>query len=110
MTFPVIPLAFQRTVKIQRRQAGNYVNGRFVEPALIESSLIGSVQPATPKELRSKPEGEEINEGIKIYTNDIAGVRTTDIIVDGANSYRVFSVTPWNHHGYYKVLAGRINA
>lgn len=104
-----VPLFNQRIVKIQRRQAGAYLDHEYKEGGIVESDLKGSVQPATPKDLRNNPQGEDITEGIKIYTADTKGVRTTDIIKDGENSYRVVSVTPWNYHGYYKIVAGLIN-
>ena len=104
-----VPLFNQRIVKIQRRQAGAYLDHTYREGGIVESDLKGSVQPATPKDLRSNPQGEDITAGIKIYSNDPRNVRTTDIIVDGENSYRVFSVVPWNYHGYYKIVAGLIN-
>ena len=110
MTFPVVPLAFQRTIKVQRRQAGSYVDGRYIEPALVESDLKGSVQPATPRDLNQTPGGEDVTAGIKVYTNDAAGVKVTDVLIDGTESYRVISKTPWNYHGYYKLVAGLIDA
>lgn len=104
-----VPLFNQRVVKVQRRQAGAYLDHEYKEGGIVESDLKGSVQPATPKDLRSNPQGEDVTEGIKIYSNDKPSVRTTDIILDGDNSYRVFSVTPWDYHGYYKIVAGLIN-
>jgi len=104
-----VPLFNQRIVKIQRRQAGAYLDHTYREGGIVESDLKGSVQPATPKELRSNSEGEDFVEGIKVYSNDAKGIRNTDIIIDGGFNYRVVSVLPWNHHGYYKIVAGLIN-
>jgi len=108
--FPSVPLFAQRIIRVQRRQPGAYVDGRYVEPALIESDLKGSVQPATPRDLKQTPGGEEVLQGIKVYTNDAAGVKVTDILVDGSESYRVIAKTPWNYHGYFKLIAGLIDA
>jgi len=104
-----VPLFNQRVVKIQRRQAGAYLDHEYKEGGIVESDFKGSVQPANPKDLRSNAHGEDVTEGIKIYSNDKAKVRTTDIIIDGDNKYRVLSVTPWNYHGYYKIVAGLID-
>jgi len=104
-----VPLFNQRIVKVQRRQAGAYLDHTYREGGIVESDFKGSVQPATPKELKSNPEGEDFEEGIKIYSNDVKGVRNTDIIIDGGDKFRVVSVTPWNYHGYYKIVAGLIN-
>ena len=110
MTFPVVPLAFQRVIIIKRRQAGSYVDHRYTEDAAVESNLKGSVQPLTPKELQSLPEGEQVIAGIKVFTADPNGAKNTDILVDGTEEYRVISVLPWNYHGYYKITAGLLDA
>ena len=110
MTFPQVLISFKRSVTIKRRQAGSYVNHVWVEAATVDSPLIGSFQPATPEELKSKPEGEEFTAGLKGYIDKAYVVNNGDVIVDGSDNYRVFSVLPWKHHGYNKMIAGLIDA
>ena len=110
MTSPQVLISFKRSVTIKRRQAGSYVNHVWVENATVDSILIGSFQPATPKELESNPGGEEFTAGLKGYIDKAYAVNNGDIIVDGSDSYRVFSVLPWQHHGYSKLVAGLIDA
>ena len=110
MTFPQVLISFKRSVTIKRRQAGIYVNHVWVEDATVDSALIGSFQPATPKELESNPSGEEFTAGLKGYVDKAYSVSIGDVIVDGSDSYRVFSVLPWQYHGYHKLVAGLIDA
>ena len=106
MTFPIVLLAFQRTIIIKRAQPGSYIDHEFISGGTIQGSLLGSVQPATSKDLRSQPYGEDFISGLKVYTKD--SVSLTDILEDNSSEYRVIGIVPWQHHGYIKVIAGLI--
>ena len=97
-----IPLFKLKKIVIARRQEGAYLDHEYKEGGYKETTIKGNVQPATPKELASNPEGEDIKAGIKVYTKD--NISTGDLIRDKGSVYRVFGISPWGSHN--KVLAG----
>ena len=108
MSLPRARLRFLKKISVEIRQDGVHVDGEYVEPAPVVEPLIGSVQPATPKDLNSAPEGEEVIAGLKVYTKK--SLKNGDILVDTTGlKYRVFSIVPWQDYGSIKAIGGLID-
>lgn len=99
------------TTFTRERVDGGFVNGRWVNNAPVQLSVVGIIQPATsPDDLEPLPEGERANEAIRIWS--LIEIRKgdgesvlSDYVIFGGNKYRVYAVKPWALNGFYQSFA-----
>ena len=101
------------TYEYKRLAAGSYVNGNWVEGAEISGTIVASIQPLTPQETQTLPEGERSSEFIRIYTatklnktNEVALTKGDKITYNGRD-YEVKKVEDWTAYRipHYKAIA-----
>lgn len=103
---------FVRAFTLRRPSLGTFADEGVYSTTYGEQSLIGVIQPASPKELELLPEGSRLDEVLAIWSNvemrvgDGAKVES-DVVVHNTKSYRVIKCEPWPEAGFYKVLAKR---
>ncbi len=102
------------TVPVARTAAGTITLGRVTAGASSALSISASVQPATPEDMKRLPEGQRIDETIKLYTTtelktvDVDAQTAADRITYDGQVYEVQQVTPWSEvGGYWRVFAKR---
>jgi hypothetical protein len=103
-------MGFRRTFIIKTPGAGSRVKGKWVDGALVESTIEASVQPMNGEDLQSVPENRRASGVYKIFTssNLILLSEATNpplIIIDGED-FEIFHKEPWknnviNHHVYF---------
>jgi hypothetical protein len=98
--FPMIS-RFGETVEVRRKQAGQWVNGRWVEGAETGFTAQASIQPMRGKHMEFLPEAQRTGEEMVAYitvevlpSSAIAGTQT-DIIVWRGVRYKVLHVKRW---------------
>lgn len=107
--------AFSRTVTLRRPNAPTFANhGVASVTYAADVSIVAIVQPATAADMQMLPEGAQLSEMVAIWsaTHLIAAEESgvgSDIIVDGAKSYRVIKAEDWSEHGYYSAWAQRFD-
>ena len=78
-------------------------DGRFTLGTATDTTIRGSIQPATWKDLQRLPEGERSQDIRKLFTQSVASLyvaeagslRNSDRIVSGADVFEVSSVQNW---------------
>ena len=89
---------FPQTYQYKAFSTGKYVNGRITSDYLAESFFVGSIQPATQKELNSANIGRENRGMIKIYTDKVFNIAregsniNSDIIIYDGNEYEIIKL------------------
>ena len=94
------------------RNAGSYVDGRWVAATSSALSFSGVVQNATPNDLKVLPEGQRTEEAIKIHTTfklipQIDNTTNGDIISYQSKNWLVYNVAHRYIGGYHKAIAIR---
>lgn len=80
-------------------------DGTFVAGATVTVPVLGSVQPATPEDLVSVPDGDRTRERKRFYsqpalnTQDTAALRKGDVVDVDGQLFKVESVGHWANHG-----------
>jgi hypothetical protein len=101
------------TYEYKRLAAGTYVDGKWIEGAEIIGTIVASIQPLTPQETQTLPEGERSSEFIRIYTatkinkvNEAAMTKGDKITYNGRD-YEVKKVEDWTAYRipHYKAIA-----
>lgn len=93
-----------------RRPTGSFGNEGEFTSTYADSSIVGSVQPATPQELEMLPEGSTVRDVISVWS--ATEIRMGDgntaepdvLVIDGA-SFKVIKAEPWGAAGYFRVFA-----
>jgi hypothetical protein len=67
MSIPQFTLTKKIPLTIYRREAGDYVNGRWVEGALVPIIREVNIQPLKPAEILMLPEADRTRESYKLY-------------------------------------------
>lgn len=94
---------------------GSYsgTDGTFIPGSSATSTVRGSLQPATPDDLLSIPEGDRTKEAYRFYSviplqnADIAKLRKGDRVSVSSAPFEVKSVEHWPNHG--KAVIVRVN-
>ncbi len=94
-----------KIVTIIRQTKGGYVDGLFVEGQELFIKALASVQPATPQQIKSVPEGERSADLRAIYINKpiyVAGqfAQVSDSIKFKNTRYKIIAVGDWDDFGY----------
>lgn len=109
---------FQSAFSVVRYASGTYVNGHYTGPAGSPAtlSMTGSVLNPTGAERKLLPDGVRVEDVIVLYTDQQLKVMDPSLASSGdkvsykGNTYRVFSVAPWDEHGgFWKSMAVRLN-
>ena len=92
------------------RNAGSYVDGRWVAASPVALSFSGVIQNATPDDLKVLPEGQRTEEAIKIHTTfklipQIDNTTNGDIISYQSKNWLVYNVAHRYIGGYHKAIA-----
>ena len=92
----------RKKLKYKRVLPGEYVDGVWVEGRMLDLFFTASVQPTTPKQMQSLPEGRRNVASFSLYTN--TELRTAeqhshqaDIVVLDDGEYEVSAVERWNN-------------
>src|SRR6056297_1476148 len=87
---------------LRRVSAGSYdASGVWREGVVSETTISGSMQPASQRDLEELPEGRRISEGMKLYTAAplftalSSEEKNADIIAYDGKEYEVVSVRNW---------------
>lgn len=107
---------FRKSVPVERRVAGAYVNGVWAPGAidLDVTSIVASVQPATREDLQRLPEGQRITGVYKLFTNDrlllARDDQSGDRVQIGGDWYLVTAEEVWDNGliPHYAYLVTRI--
>lgn len=98
--------------------AGEYKNGRFIEPSVSVLKMRLSVQPLLAREAQVLPEGERDRESYKVFSDRELkssrqySVQEADMIVIKGEKYRVRSCERWNESfdlPYYMAIVQRLD-
>ena len=97
------------------RSQGSWNNGVWNPGTPQQVTLYGAIQPASEKETRVLPEGDQIVAAIKVYctsplytTQVSPTAATSDLVVWNGENYRVLKLLPWQGNGYYRAIAARM--
>lgn len=116
-TQPEFLLTKKVEATLLRQLPGSYVDGRWVDPSPVSSTIEVNIQPLKGHELLSLPEADRSREWVKFYTvSDVRGVQEgstatqPDMLVWDGKTYEVSKVFSYkmgilNHN---KVIAARI--
>lgn len=109
---PTVNRFARKNIKLKRKAAGSYVNGRWVDGAAQTDIIIKAViQPSNPQDLQVLPEGERRKQIVSIWTGTelkAAGDDdniVSDVIEDGSRKYKVMHIFDRQENGYHKALA-----
>ena len=104
---------FMIPLSVERQPSASYVGGLFVPGTKTTLQVMATVQPATADAYANMPEGERVSgDQVLITTTQLRGSK--DLAqADVVNSYlgsrwKVTSVEPWGHHGYYLCIMTRL--
>jgi hypothetical protein len=103
---------------VLKQTSGSRVNGRWVSGVPVETTLFGSIQPASPKQRNSLPEGERLEDAISVFfrTTDKDAIRPltvgtsqaeSDVIIVDGLEWWVRSVDNWFDYGHVTALCTR---
>lgn len=83
------------------------VTNDFGQPDITEEevNLISIVYPSTPDELAILPEGERYKSAYTVFTK--RQVSHGNYMFYNGIRYKLMTMEPWNHYGYYASLAIR---
>lgn len=96
---------FSRTITLRSRQAGTWIDGRFIPGALVDSSIKATVQPSTARDLEILPEAERKKQTLTVWTTieiKISGDSSqtdSDILLIDSKQYKAI-------HAYNRSLDG----
>jgi len=100
---------FVRTFTV-RRARGAFADEGVYSSTYQNMTIVGIVQPASPRELLMLPEGSRLKDVIAVWSNLEMRVADgdkleSDIVVVDGKTYRVIKCEPWPQAGFFKVLA-----
>lgn len=87
--------------------------GKFIPGASTTITINASIQPATPDDILTLPEGDRTKESFRFYSYpelkniDVSRLREGDVVPYRAANYRVASVEHWPN--YSKAIIVRVN-
>lgn len=101
-------------VTISRKEAGDYVDGIWIEGTVVQIKAVASVQQPTKQQIELFT-GLERNKDIKTFyinkdvrlSDEFDGVEADEILWKG-RKYRATKLGEWNSYGYNVVMGVRI--
>lgn len=99
------------------RQAGSWVEGKWVQAPEQKLSFYGTVIAANQKDIMQMPEGDRIRGMMVFYvvtdeelfiTRNSPDAGTSDQIEWNGERYRIFQLYPYRDYGYWKAMAARM--
>ena len=115
-TSPQFTLTHKTDAVRVRTSSGNYVNGKWVDGGVTNTTIQANIQPLRGHELMSLPESDRSKEWVKFYTTaDIRGVSEgapstpADLLVWDGKTYEVSKVSVYKMGvlDHKKVIAAR---
>lgn len=97
MSAEVLIEKYGKPIFIERKEAGSYVDGLWVDGATSLLPFVASCQPLNGKELQAMPEGERVEKTRKFYIkNEVAIIlgrypQKDDVIIEGTEKYKITS-------------------
>lgn len=100
---------------VERTTAGAYVGGLYVGGTASNLTIPASVQPANAEDFQNLPEGERFGGSQLLYSlQELIGSKDlakADKVLNYLGvDWKVVTVEPWTHHGYYKSIMVKIDA
>ena len=100
-------------VTVHRLAVGSYIKGVFTEGAASTETIRASVQPASPNDLQSLPEGRRNSKAYRLYTDTRLRLVTTsnpDKVVLFGEDYEVTTEEIWQNNiiNHYKYIVTKI--
>lgn len=100
--------SFRQQVTAYRQGTVSTVNGYRQQTAETSFSIFASIQPVSPSDLESLPEGRRESKAFRLYSDDTlnaVGSKNPDQVVLFGERYEVYGVAPWqnnviNHNKY----------
>jgi len=105
--------SFRKPFTIRRQSGGTRTDGHWIEGTETEIDILASVQPLTPREMESLPEGRRTKQAFKIYTDtELKTVesQSPDHITLYGDDFEVLSVAPYQSDviNHFKAVAVKI--
>ena len=104
-----VPQKFMRPVTLRRYSSGSYVDGVWLDGVSTDTTVMASVQPLAPNDLRLLPEGDRGKRAWKIFSNfllsmgDDNGIKSDEMIIDGI-SFRISSPEDYQFFGHTEAI------
>jgi hypothetical protein len=105
---------FMKTFDVHRKDAGGYINGKWIEGAETIFNIQADLQPLQPNEMQSLPEGRRIDDAQTFFTDTFLRAtdgnnKNPDIIIIEGERYEIIKIYDWDGRlKHYKVLAMRV--
>jgi hypothetical protein len=104
---------FTRTITRRRPTTTLGYEGEAANTYGTATSVVGSVQPAKLSDVQFLPEGARLSDTMAFFTAaDVSAgngrSQLPDILIDGAQTYRVLHLEDFRLNGYVRVLALRV--
>jgi hypothetical protein len=107
---------FAENMTLKRNTPGEYdSSGRYIEGMETQTTIRGSIQPATQEDLRMLPEGRRVDEGMKLYTTTPLltaspnNETNADIINYREQDFEVVAVRDWvKTTSFYRAILRRL--
>jgi hypothetical protein len=89
-------------IPLTRRLKGTYSNGVYAPGAQTSTTIRASVQPTSPDDLLSLPEGRRTTASYKLYTNNLIQEQTSthdpDVVTLFGEKYEVVKIFNWQNN------------
>lgn len=104
-------------VVLKQRSTGarERVGGRWAEPPPVETTIVASVQPATPEDTQALPEGVRASAAMVVYSTSAVkpqgrtGANLGDLLVWGGHDHECLHVEDWDTNGrYWRAVCVRV--
>lgn len=109
--------SFGRAITVRRTSgSGSYVDGMWVQPGIVEQTIIASVQRLSPKEVLLLKEGDRAKESRKVYstfefrTQVDGSMQQSDYLLIDGKEFMVVSVEDFVMNGKMTLKYFRANA
>jgi hypothetical protein len=104
---------FMKNITVKRKASGHYTDGLWVDVGENTLTIKGDLQPLTPNEMQSLPEGRRIDDSQILYTEtflrSVVGNDNPDVVLVEGVRYEVVKVYDWSGYlKHYKVLISKV--
>ena len=103
------------SLSVRRLSSGDYINGEWhTETEAAPFIIVASVQPLTPKEMKTLPEGRRNSQAYRIYTDiELHTIRdqNPDRVELFGQEFEILSVEIWQNQviPHYKAIAVKLD-
>lgn len=100
--------SFRKEVTVKQKSGGGFVKGVWVEGSEASITILASIQPTSPTDMESLPEGRRNRKAFRLYTNvklnDLSTENPDTAEIDGKD-YEITAEMQWqneviNHYKY----------